>query len=97
MKFEVAVHVMPKEGISDPQGQTIERALPTQGFAGIEGVRVGKRIEFVIVPARGRPNRFEFSAAELRESFGPLEGVAALAARRPRRCAEATADGSNRG
>lgn len=46
MKFEVAVHVMPKEGISDPQGQTIERALPGQGFEGIEAVRVGKRIEF---------------------------------------------------
>ena len=39
---------MPKEGIADPQGQTIERALPSQGFSGIDGVRVGKRIEFWI-------------------------------------------------
>jgi phosphoribosylformylglycinamidine synthase PurS subunit len=44
--FAVAVAVMPKDGISDPQGQTIERALPGQGFDGFEGVRVGKRIEF---------------------------------------------------
>jgi phosphoribosylformylglycinamidine synthase PurS subunit len=46
VRFEAAVDVMPKEGISDPQGQTIERALPAQGFVGIDGVRVGKRIEF---------------------------------------------------
>jgi phosphoribosylformylglycinamidine synthase PurS subunit len=46
VRFEVAVDVMPKEGISDPQGQTIERALPAQGFGGIDGLRVGKRIEF---------------------------------------------------
>lgn len=48
MRFLVAIDVMPKEGISDPQGQTIERALPGLGFAGIVGVRVGKRITFEI-------------------------------------------------
>lgn len=48
MKFHVAVDVMPKEGISDPVGQTIERALPARGFPGIAGVRSGKRIEFGI-------------------------------------------------
>lgn len=42
---------MPKEGIADPQGQTIENALPSQGFRGIDGVRVGKRIEFWIEAA----------------------------------------------
>lgn len=44
MRFEVAIDVMPRREISDPQGQTIERALPTLGFDGVEGVRVGKRI-----------------------------------------------------
>ena len=44
----VAIDVMPKQGISDPQGQTIERALPGLGFPGISGVRVGKRITFEI-------------------------------------------------
>jgi phosphoribosylformylglycinamidine synthase PurS subunit len=48
VRFAAAVDVMPKSGISDPQGTTIERALPTIGFEGIEDVRVGKRIEFVI-------------------------------------------------
>jgi phosphoribosylformylglycinamidine synthase len=35
---------MPKAGISDPQGQTIERALPALGFEGVSQVRMGKTI-----------------------------------------------------
>lgn len=48
MKFEVAIDVMPRREISDPQGQTIERALPTLGFDGFESVRVGKRIAVTV-------------------------------------------------
>ncbi|MGH2706252.1 MAG: phosphoribosylformylglycinamidine synthase subunit PurS [Actinomycetota bacterium] len=48
MRFAVAVDVMPKEGISDPQGQTIERALPGLGFRGMHHVRMGKRVELVV-------------------------------------------------
>ena len=36
MAFVAAVNVMLKEGIADPQGQTIERALPALGFAGVD-------------------------------------------------------------
>jgi phosphoribosylformylglycinamidine synthase subunit PurS len=39
---------MPQEGIADPQGMTIERALPALGFAGASHVRVGKVIELHI-------------------------------------------------
>ncbi|GAC1363564.1 MAG: phosphoribosylformylglycinamidine synthase subunit PurS [Actinomycetota bacterium] len=46
--FAVAVDVMPKDGISDPQGQAVERALPSLGLAGIQHVRVGKRIEVLV-------------------------------------------------
>jgi phosphoribosylformylglycinamidine synthase subunit PurS len=46
VKFHVAVEVRLREGIADPQGQTIERALPALGFDGVEGVRVGKMIRF---------------------------------------------------
>jgi len=35
---------MPRSEISDPQGQTIEHALPGLGFEGMTKVRVGKRI-----------------------------------------------------
>lgn len=42
--YSVKVSVMLKDGIADPQGQTIERALPALGFEGVHGVRVGKII-----------------------------------------------------
>jgi phosphoribosylformylglycinamidine synthase len=48
MRFEVTVEVQLKEGVADPQGATIERSLPTLGFEGVEGVRVGKCIRFVL-------------------------------------------------
>ena len=44
MKYRFAVDVMPKKEISDPQGQTVEKALPSLGFSAISNVRVGKRI-----------------------------------------------------
>ena len=42
--FKVKVFVTPKAGISDPQGATIERALPALGFDGVGGIRVGRFI-----------------------------------------------------
>jgi phosphoribosylformylglycinamidine synthase PurS subunit len=37
--------VRPKEGILDPQGQAVERALPALGFSGVGRVHVGRLIE----------------------------------------------------
>lgn len=48
MAFIANVNVMLKEGIADPQGQTIERALPALGFSGVADVRVGKRIRLSV-------------------------------------------------
>jgi phosphoribosylformylglycinamidine synthase subunit PurS len=39
------VLIRPKEGILDPQGKAVERALPALGFEGIHDVRVGRLIE----------------------------------------------------
>ena len=39
------VLVRPKEGILDPQGQAVERALPALGFTGVSHVHVGRLIE----------------------------------------------------
>jgi phosphoribosylformylglycinamidine synthase subunit PurS len=39
------VIIRPKEGILDPQGQTVERALPALGFDGVSDVRVGRMVE----------------------------------------------------
>ena len=48
MIFSVHVEVRLREGIADPQGSTVERALPTLGFDGVSDVRVGKSIRFTI-------------------------------------------------
>ena len=44
MSYTARVDVMLKDGIADPQGQTIERALPALGYGGVSDVRVGKLI-----------------------------------------------------
>jgi phosphoribosylformylglycinamidine synthase len=55
MKARVHIDVMLKEGILDPQGKTVEDNLPSLGFEGVSGVRVGKHIELEIdAPDRAR-------------------------------------------
>jgi phosphoribosylformylglycinamidine synthase subunit PurS len=42
------VLIRPKAGILDPQGQTVERALPALGFEGVSHVHVGRLVELDI-------------------------------------------------
>jgi phosphoribosylformylglycinamidine synthase PurS subunit len=42
------VLIRPKEGILDPQGQTVERALPALGFEGASHVRIGRLVELEV-------------------------------------------------
>jgi phosphoribosylformylglycinamidine synthase subunit PurS len=39
------VLITPKEGILDPQGKAVEKALPTLGFDSVSDVRVGRMVE----------------------------------------------------
>jgi phosphoribosylformylglycinamidine synthase PurS subunit len=39
------VLIRPKEGILDPQGKAVERALPALGFEDVEHVRIGRLVE----------------------------------------------------
>lgn len=48
MRFDVQVQVRLRDGVSDPQGATIERSLPALGFEGVSGVGVGKVIHFTL-------------------------------------------------
>ena len=48
MKYEVLVEVRLRPGIADPQGATIERALPALGFEGVDDVSVGKAFRLSI-------------------------------------------------
>jgi phosphoribosylformylglycinamidine synthase subunit PurS len=49
------VLVRPKEGILDPQGQAVERALPALGFNGVSNVHVGRLIELELDDASQLP------------------------------------------
>lgn len=42
--FRVAVHVVPRRGLLDPQGKAVADALHTLGFAGIHSVHVGRHL-----------------------------------------------------
>ena len=67
MTYTAVVSVMLKEGIADPQGQTIERALPALGYQGVSGVRVGKRIELNVDAAD--PEAARTQVLEMCEKF----------------------------
>ncbi|MFA9432641.1 phosphoribosylformylglycinamidine synthase subunit PurS [Egicoccus sp. AB-alg2] len=41
----VAIDVLLKHEILDPQGRAVERALPGLGFEGVSDVRIGKHLE----------------------------------------------------
>jgi phosphoribosylformylglycinamidine synthase len=45
--MRATVLVRPKEGILDPQGEAVERALEHLGFA-VSGARVGKVVDFEV-------------------------------------------------
>ncbi|HZO60536.1 MAG TPA: phosphoribosylformylglycinamidine synthase subunit PurS [Solirubrobacterales bacterium] len=43
--MRVRVLIRPKEGILDPQGQAVERALPALGYDDVSNVHVGRLVE----------------------------------------------------
>ena len=46
--MKVRVMVRPKEGILDPQGEAVRRALPALGFEGVKTVHVGRLVEMEV-------------------------------------------------
>jgi len=45
------VLIRPKQGILDPQGVAVERALPALGFGGVANVHVGRLVELDVEDA----------------------------------------------
>ena len=43
-RFRVSVHIVPRQGILDPQGKAVADALHTLGFAGVAEARVGRHL-----------------------------------------------------
>jgi phosphoribosylformylglycinamidine synthase len=42
--FRVAIHIVPRRGLLDPQGKAVGDALHTLGFSGVREVRIGRFI-----------------------------------------------------
>ena len=42
--FRVALHIVPRRGILDPQGKAVADALHTLGFTTVEEVHVGRHV-----------------------------------------------------
>jgi phosphoribosylformylglycinamidine synthase len=42
--FRVAVHIVPRRGILDPQGKAVANALHSLGFSDVHDVHVGRHI-----------------------------------------------------
>jgi phosphoribosylformylglycinamidine synthase len=51
--------VRPKEGILDPQGLAVERALPALGFTGVDNVHIGRLIELEVADPSRLPEMCE--------------------------------------
>jgi phosphoribosylformylglycinamidine synthase subunit PurS len=69
------VLIRPKEGILDPQGQAVERALPALGFEGVSNVRVGRLVELEVDDASQVPEMCErLLANPLIEDYEVLVG-----------------------
>ncbi len=43
-RFKVAVHIVPRRGLLDPQGKAVTEALHTLGFAAVTDVHVGRHL-----------------------------------------------------
>jgi phosphoribosylformylglycinamidine synthase len=67
-RFRIGVHVVPRRGILDPQGQAVAEALHTLGFGGVETVHVGRHI-VVDVGAPQRDAAEELLANPVTEDF----------------------------
>lgn len=49
--WRVRVHVTLRQGILDPAGKATEAGIRALGFSGVEGVRIGKVIDFTLSAA----------------------------------------------
>ena len=48
MKFDARIDVLHLPGVLDPQGATVERALPALGYTNVSDISIGKTIRLVV-------------------------------------------------
>lgn len=61
-RYRVAVHVVPRQGLLDPQGKAVADALHTLGFGSVASVHVGRHLVLEVeaadeAAARDQTNR----------------------------------------
>jgi phosphoribosylformylglycinamidine synthase PurS subunit len=62
MTFHVAVHVLPRRGILDPQGKAVTDALHTLGFPDVAEVHVGRHLLVEVTAADANAARERVTA-----------------------------------
>lgn len=93
--WEVEVRITPREGILDPEGETIARALGNLGYEGVSRVRAGRlvRLRLAAESAEAARSAVERMCEEL--IANPIIEDYAVAVRNGG--AEAAGDGAARG
>jgi phosphoribosylformylglycinamidine synthase PurS subunit len=66
-RFRVAVHIVPRKGILDPQGKAVSDALHSLGFEGVSDTRIGRHIVLHIAAPDAKA-----ADAQVREMCGRL-------------------------
>lgn len=73
------VLIRPKQGILDPQGQAVERALPALGFDGVSNVHIGRLVELDVDDPAQLPDMCErLLSNPLIEEYEIVESVTAV-------------------
>ena len=70
-RFRVAVHIVPRRGLLDPQGKAVTDALRTLGFAAVRDVHVGRHVVVELDAADTHVRRARRRATCAR-SFSPI-------------------------
>lgn len=66
-RFRVAVHITPRKGLLDPQGEAVAGALHSLGFKGVIAAHVGR---YIVLEAEA--SSADAASAEVRAMCGKL-------------------------
>jgi phosphoribosylformylglycinamidine synthase len=62
-RYRIAVHIVPRQGVLDPQGQAVADALHSLGFGSVRDVRVGRHL--VIEAEAAEPHSAETAVRQM--------------------------------
>lgn len=66
-RYRVAIHIVPRRGILDPQGKAVADALRTLGFTAVHEVHVGRHI--IVEMSAGDAEAAQQAAREMCEKL----------------------------